>query len=145
MTVKLSKPNSLTRASLTRASLAGETGCNIETIRYYEKIGLLPLPKRTENGYRIYNSDDVRRLAFIMRLRELGFTIEQTRGLLTLVDGHDYTCREVHQITLAHIDDIKAKARDLKKIQKTLVGMAEECSRGEVPDCHVIEVLYGEG
>ncbi len=131
--------------SLTRAGLAGETGCNIETIRYYEKIGLLPTPKRTENGYRVYNWQDVKRLAFILRLRELGFTIEGTRGFLALVDDHDYTCREVHEITLAHIDDVKAKARDLRKIQKILTGMADECSRGEVPDCHVIEALYGEG
>ncbi len=129
---------------MTRAGLAKETGCNIETIRYYEKIGLLPSPVRTENNYRVYNWSDVKRLAFIMRLRELGFTIDRMRDLLTLVDGHEYTCREVHEITLRHIDNVKAKIRDLRKIQKTLSGMAEECSRGTVPDCPVIDVLYGK-
>ena len=139
MTAKVRIP-----VDMTRAGLARETGCNIETIRYYEKISLLPLPVRTENNYRIYNWSDVKRLAFIMRLRELGFTIEGTRDLLTLVDGHEYTCREVHEITLAHIDNVKAKIRDLRKIQKTLTGMVEECSRGAVPDCPVIDVLYGK-
>lgn len=128
---------------VTRKGLADATGCNIETIRYYENIGVLPPATRTASGYRIYGSSDIKRLSFILRLRELGFTLAETRQFLTLVDGHDYTCREVHDITIAHIADVKAKVRDLRKIQKTLTTMAEECSRGEVPDCPVIEVLYG--
>ncbi len=134
--------NLRTPIDMTRAGLAKETGCNKETIRYYETIGLLLPPMRAENGYRVYSWPDVKRLAFILRLRDLGFSIEKTRGLLELVDGHDYTCGEVHQITVAHIKDVQAKVRDLRKILKTLSAMAEECNRGEVPDCPVVEVLF---
>lgn len=127
---------------VTRKGLADATGCNIETIRYYENTCLLPPPRRTASGYRIYGAADIKRLSFILRLKNLGFTIAETRQFLELVDDHDYTCGEVHQITEAHINGVKAKIRDLRKIQKTLSVMADECSRGEVPDCPVIDVLY---
>ncbi|MFN3615358.1 MAG: MerR family transcriptional regulator, partial [Rubrimonas sp.] len=80
---------------LQRAALARRTGCNLETIRYYEKIGMMPEPPRTEAGYRIYDERHVSRLRFILRGRELGFTIEEIRGLLGLVDGGTQTCTEV--------------------------------------------------
>ena len=129
---------------VTRKGLADETGCNIETIRYYEKIGVLPPPKRTASGYRVYGSDDIKRLSFIRRLRQLGFTLAEIRQFLELIDGHDYTCREVHARTLIHISDVKIKVRDLRKIQATLSAMAEQCGRGEVPDCPIIDELFGQ-
>ena len=84
-----------TSAALTRGALSKRTGCNIETIRYYEKIALMPDPPRSAGGHRIYGEDLVKRLTSIRRARELGFTIEEVRGLLGLVDGGDYSCAEV--------------------------------------------------
>ena len=129
---------------MTRGKLAQATGCNIETIRYYENIALLPEPARTESGYRIYGRDDVKRLGFIRKLRALGFSLDETRGLLTLVDGHDYTCKNVKAIALTHTDGIRAKIVDLRKMEKTLTEMAEACSGGDVPQCPIIDNLYDD-
>lgn len=128
---------------LTRKGLAQATGCNIETVRYYEKIALLPVPARSANGYRIYTRDDIKRLGFIRKLRALGFSLDETRGLLTLVDGHDYTCKDVHEIAVNHLDNIHAKIADLRKMEKTLAEMARACSGGDVPQCPIIDDLYG--
>lgn len=127
---------------LTRGKLAAATGCHIETIRYYEKIALLPQPKRTASGYRIYGREDIKRLGFIRKLRALGFTLDETRGLLTLVDGHDYTCGDVQAIAVAHIDNIRAKIGDLRKMETTLGEMVRACSGGDLPECPIVDDLY---
>lgn len=127
-----------------RGKLAQSTGCNLETIRYYEKIDLLHEPDRTESGHRVYSADDQRRLKFILRSRELGFSIEELRGLLGLVDSNDYTCGEVLDVTTRHIADIKSKISDLKKLQRTLSDMSSQCAGGEVPDCPVINSLFDD-
>jgi len=127
-----------------RGKLAQTTGCNLETIRYYEKIGLLHEPDRTESGHRVYSGQDQRRLQFILRSRELGFSIEELRGLLGLVDSDDYTCGEVLDVTTRHIADIKSKISDLKKLERTLSDMSSQCVGGEVPDCPVINSLFAE-
>src|SRR3546814_2350116 len=80
--------------------LSGRTGVNIETIRYYERIGIMPEPPRSAGRQRVYDSGHIKRLAFIRRSRELGFSLDEVRALLTLVDGGDYTCGEVHEMTL---------------------------------------------
>ena len=84
-----------TPAPLKRAELANRSGCNIETIRYYEKIGVLPDPPRSVSGYRLYDEKRLVRLRFILRARELGVPIEEIRGPLDLVDGGTQTCAEV--------------------------------------------------
>ncbi len=127
---------------LTRGKLAAATGCHIETVRYYEKIALLPQPKRTASGYRIYGGDDIKRLGFIRKLRALGFTLDETRGLLTLVDGHDYSCGDVQAIAVAHIDNIRAKIDDLRKMETTLDEMVRACSGGDLPECPIVDDLY---
>ncbi len=127
---------------LTRGVVSKLTGCNIETIRYYERAGLMPDPARSEGGHRIYSQDQVRRLMFIRRCRELGFTVEQIRELLRLVDGGDYTCAEVRVITIDHLDDVGRKISDLRKIQTTLRDMAAECDGGDVPECPIVDVLF---
>lgn len=133
----------MTRSTeLTRGKLANATGCNIETIRYYEKIALLPEPSRTASGYRIYGHEDIKRLGFIRKLRALGFSLDETRGMLALVDGHDYTCKDVRAIAVAHMNNICAKIADLRKMEKTLGDMAEACSGDDVPDCPIIDNLY---
>lgn len=127
--------------TLQRAELARRTGCNLETIRYYEKTGMMPDPPRTASGYRIYDDSHVSRLRFILRARELGFSIEQTRGLLDLVDGGTQTCAEVKERTERHLADVRAKIADLKRIEKVLAGTAAHCSGEDVPECPVLEAL----
>ena len=127
--------------TLQRAELARRTGCNLETIRYYEKTGMMPDPPRTASGYRIYDDSHVSRLRFILRARELGFSIEQIRGLLDLVDGGTQTCAEVKERTERHLADVRAKIADLKRIEKVLAGTAAQCSGEDVPECPVLEAL----
>ena len=131
----------LSGRGLQRAELAKRTGCNLETIRYYEKIGMMPDPPRTRAGYRVYDAEHVSRLKFILRARELGFSIEETRGLLDLVDGGDQSCAEVKERTERHLADVRAKIADLKRVEKVLSATAGRCSGEEVPDCPILETL----
>lgn len=126
---------------LKRAELADRTGCNMETIRYYEKIGLLKEPPRDANRYRIYDNAHVRRLRFILRGRELGFSIEDIRGLLELVDGGTQTCAEVKARTEHHLSDVRAKIVDLRRIETILAKTAALCSGDGAPDCPMLEAL----
>jgi MerR family transcriptional regulator, mercuric resistance operon regulatory protein len=132
------------RPRLTRGVMAARTGVNIETVRYYERIGLLPEPPRSTGGHRIYDEEMLRRLNFIRRCRELGFTLDEIRGLLQLVDGGAYTCGEVELLTAAHLEDVRHKLADLKRLEKVLREMVASCKGGEVPECPVIEVLFRE-
>lgn len=134
----------MTNKQLSRGALASRSGVNSETIRYYEKIGLMPDPNRSAGGHRIYEREHVKRLSFIRRTRELGFTLKEVRGLLALVDGGDYTCAEVRDRTLAHLDDVATKIRDLRKMQRTLKSISSKCDGGLVPDCPIVDALYIE-
>ncbi|MCZ6560493.1 MAG: helix-turn-helix domain-containing protein [Gammaproteobacteria bacterium] len=122
--------------------LSKKTGCNIETIRYYEKRGLLPSPPRTAGGYRLYDSDHLKRLTFVMRSRDLGFSMAEIEKLLSLVDEHQLTCHDMHQQTLAHVGDIQSKIADLKRLERVLTEIASKCSDGTVPECPIIDALY---
>lgn len=124
-----------------RGELAKRTGCNLETIRYYEKIGLIPAPPRGANGYRVYGESHVRRLRFILRARELGFAIDEIHGLLQLVDGGNQTCAEVRARTEQHLADVRAKIGDLRRIERVLATTAAACSGGDVPECPVLDAL----
>ncbi|MEO3427335.1 helix-turn-helix domain-containing protein [Pelagibius sp. CAU 1746] len=126
---------------LLRAELARRTGCNLETIRYYEKIGMMPDPPRSGAGYRVYDAGHVSRLRFILRARELGFSIEETRGLLGLMDRGAQTCAEVKQRTERHLADVRAKIADLRRIERILAETASQCSGDEVPECPVLDSL----
>lgn len=126
---------------LQRAELARRTGCDLETIRYYEKIGMMPDPPRTASGYRVYDAAHVSRLRFILRARELGFAIEEIRGLLALVDGGTQTCAEVKERTERHLADVRAKIADLRRIERVLAATAARCTGDEVPDCPVLDAL----
>ena len=129
---------------MTRGVIAARTGVNIETVRYYERIGLLPAPPRSEGGHRSYDEDMLRRLNFIRRSRELGFTLNEVRGLLLLVDGGDYTCGEVESLTTAHLGEVRRKLAALKRLERVLREMVAGCQGGEVPECPVIEALFRE-
>ena len=124
-----------------RGELAKNSGCNIETIRYYEKIEILPAPGRTPAGHRVYSKDDQSRLRFILRTRELGFSIEEIRNLLSMVDSNDYTCGDIHALTTTHLKSISQKISDLKLLENTLTTIANKCGKGDSPDCPIIETL----
>jgi MerR family mercuric resistance operon transcriptional regulator len=130
---------------LTRGKLATQTGCNIETIRYYETIGLLPVPARTASGYRAYSDEHLRRLNFIQRARLLGFSSEQTRGLLDLTEAEGNKTRaDVKSLTEAHIDEISQKIKDLQKIKKRLRQISSFCdgSGKSASTCPILESLF---
>ena len=130
-------------SSLTRGDLARATGCNIETIRYYEKTGLLPDPPRSAAGYRIYSAAHATRLRFILRARKLGFSMEDIRGLMGLDDGAAPTCAEVKERTERHLADVRAKIADLRRIESVLAATASRCSGAEVPNCPVLDAISG--
>lgn len=133
----------VSRAGVKRGELAKRSGCNLETIRYYEKIGLLNNPARTESGHRVYLEADQSRLRFILRSRELGFTIEEVRSLLSLVDDGDYSCGEIHSLTSNHLTSVSRKISDLQKLESTLKKISSECAKGNDPDCPIIDALAG--
>jgi MerR family mercuric resistance operon transcriptional regulator len=137
--------SSLEGTSATIGTLSKRTGCKIETIRYYERIGLLPSPLRTEGGYRLYDEVQVKRLTFIRRSRELGFTLQEVRELLGLVDGEHYSCDEVQARTLDHLADIKQKMADLRKLERVLKNMVAQCTGGKLPECPIIDALFDSG
>ena len=132
-------------APLSRGELARRAGCSIETIRFYEKIGLLPEPMRSPGGHRRYRAADQRRLRFILRARELGFSIDEIRGLLALADGRGGSCAEVRAMTLDHLDAVRRKIADLRRLESTLERIAAECTGDEVPECPVVEALWSDG
>ena len=133
-----------TPAPITRGKLAKRFGCHPETLRYYEKIGLTPPPTRTEGGHRLYRIDDQRRLRFILRGRELGFSIDELRGLLSLVDSNAYTCGEIFDLTIDHLGGVRRKIADLKRLERTLARISNECSGGAIPECPVIDALWAD-
>jgi len=119
-----------------------QTSVNIETIRYYERIAIMPKPDRTSGGNRQYNHHQLKRLFFIRRCRELGFTLEEIRELLGMVDRDDFTCNEVHAMTVRHLTSVKNKLADLKRLEVSLNDMVSQCSKGDVPQCPIIDTLY---
>jgi MerR family mercuric resistance operon transcriptional regulator len=129
------------QGGILRAQLALKTGCNLETIRYYEKVGLLPPPPRSANGYRVYSPELVQRLQFILRARELGYAMEEIRSLLALTDTGTQTCGEVMVRTQAHLLDVRRRIADLQKIEAILTATMVKCSGGDAPECPVLEAL----
>lgn len=129
---------------VTIGALSKQTGCHIETVRYYERIGVLFKPPRTEGGHRLYGREHIKRLMFVRRSRELGFSLGEIRTLLKLVDGKQYTCREVKALMEEHLGDIKKKISDLKRLQKTLADISSQCEGGMVPECPIIDALFEE-
>jgi len=127
--------------ALRRVDLSRATGCNLETIRYYENIGVLPQPPRSANGYRCYDNNHLARLHFVMRSRELGFSLDEIRGLLALVDGGIQTCAEVRNLANDHVSNVRKKISDLRRIETVLSETMAKCSGKNVPECAVIDAL----
>ena len=127
---------------LTIGALSERSGVNIETIRYYERADLLPAPPRTQGGHRIYGGDSLRRLVFIRRGRELGFTLDEIRNLLGLMRG-GHPCGEVQAVALAHLTHVRAKIADLRRMERTLAATVARCEGGNAPECPILDALSG--
>lgn len=125
--------------------LASATATNVETVRYYEKIGLHAPPARTSSNYRAYGADHLARLSFIRRARDLGFTLDAVRELLTLSDDTGQSCEAVDGIASIHLTEIDRKIGDLKALRSELSRVLGSCSHGTVADCKIIETLAPRG
>lgn len=126
---------------LSIGGLATATGTKVETIRYYERIGLLPAPARTRGNYRSYNNEDLSRLSFIRRARDLGFSLFQVRGLLSLSDQRDRSCEAVDAIAREHLSEVDRKITDLAALRHELDRIISQCGHGTVAECRILEAL----
>ena len=132
---------------LTRGKLSKLTGCNAETIRYYERTGLLKEPERSPSGYRIYDEEHVKSLSFIQRAKDLGFSTDRIRGFLELSgDRNLHTRAEVKQLTEQHIQEVSEKIRDLTKLKKSLSQISSHCdgSGQTAESCPILVSLFDE-
>lgn len=121
--------------------LAKWTGTKVETIRYYEKVGLMPPAMRTAGNHRAYTLTHIDRLAFIRHSRELGFPLEAVRTLLTMADDPTQSCAEVDAIARRHLASVRSRIIRLQALESELSRLVQECGCGRVADCRVIEVL----
>ena len=132
-----------TTAVLPIGAMAKRTGLTVEGIRFYEKEGVLPAPARTAGGQRFYRLEDLKRLNFIRRARDLGFTLDEVRGLLRLADdARERSCVEVRDLASGHLADVRAKIADLRRMERTLAVMIAACSGDTAPECALIEALF---
>ena len=121
------------------------TGANIETIRYYERVGLLSAPQRSPGGYRLYGPEQLKRLNFIRRARTLGFSIGEVRTLLRLADERRRPCAEVRVVAEAHLRDVRSRMADLRRMERALAMTVARCAEGRRGACPLIEVLHRNG
>lgn len=128
-------------ATLSIGELSRLTGVNIETIRYYERVKMLPAPARTESGRRIYGPVDKRLLAFVRRGRELGFTLDEIRALLDLGAPGDAPCAEVEEIASTHLVGVRSKIADLMRLEAILADAVARCTGDTAPACPVLDIL----
>ena len=117
------------------------TGTKVETIRFYERIGLLAAPARTAGNYRAYGREHLGRLSFIRRSRDLGFSLDQVRALLDLSDDRGRPCEAVDAIAKDHLAEVDRKLADLRALRRELASMIDQCRCGTVADCRIIEAL----
>jgi len=127
---------------MTIGEAAAASGMPADNIRYYEKIGLLAKPPRTDGNYRTYGPDEVRRLSFIRRARELGLPIDQVREMLALTPHHEHDCGRVDQLTHEHLLSIDRKIADLTALRHELETLLTSCHGGTVRECRILEALH---
>ena len=131
----------MTGDTLSIGLLAERTGTKVETIRFYEKCGLLPKPARTTGNYRAYAPAHLNRLSFIRRARDLGFSLDQIRALLDLSDDRDRPCEAVDAIAKEHLAEVDRKIADLRALRRELDSIVSQCHCGTVAECRIIEAL----
>lgn len=138
-----------TTASISIGLLARQAGCTVPTVRYYEEIGLLPTVPRTEGGRRVYGTATVRRLSFIRRCRDFGFSIEQVRELVGLVDEPSRPCVEVREVAAKHLAQVRAKLAELQVLEQNMAAFVcscdTACAGGAAVDCTILENLASPG
>ena len=120
---------------------AEASGCHLETIRYYERIGLLPRPGRSGNGYRVYGPADIERLRFIARGRDLGFSLEEVRSLLQLAGDEALSCADVDRLARSHLADVRARMADLQRMAGELERVIDQCEGGHRDRCTILWAL----
>ena len=135
--------DSVVRLSI--GTMSKRSGVNIETIRYYERRGLIGPPPRTAGGYRMYAENDVRRLTFVRRARELGFSLDEVRALLNLADRRIGSCAKAHKVADAHLQDVRHKIKDLRRLENVLGELVAACAGGTLPECPLIDTLLSRG
>jgi MerR family mercuric resistance operon transcriptional regulator len=130
----------------TRGQLAALSGVKLETIRYYEKRGILPVPARSRSNYRLYSEDSAKRLQFIKRAQQLGFTLEEIKELFDLRATRGAGCSDVRRRAMAKIADIESKISSLQAIHAALGKLVNQCSgRGPLSKCPILDAMEGEG
>ncbi len=135
-------PVATTGSSVVRiGKLASNCGCPVETIRYYEKIGLLPQAARQANGYRRYEGMHQKWLQFILRSRELGFSQKEVRRLTDLAHQKRPACSDVYDLLDEHVVDVRKRVAELKRMERALVRLKKQCHEGTLHDCPVIDEL----
>jgi len=132
-------------ADLKIGVLAKRTGTTVPTIRYYEEIRLLRQADRQTGGQRVYKAEDVKRLTFIRRCRDFGFSIEQVRSLIAIVQGKTRSCMDARDLTQQHLTAVREKLRELKALERSLVAFVamcdSACDGGPGPDCAILDDL----
>lgn len=124
------------------SQLAKACNVNKETIRYYERLGLIPEPTRSDSGYRMYPEDMVQRIGFIKRMQDLGFTLQEIDKLLGVVDRDEVKCKDMYDFTVLKLREIQSKIQDLRKIERMLISLKEKCPENkEMFECPIIETL----
>lgn len=125
--------------------MAKRTDTNVETIRYYERAGLLPTPARSLGGYRLYGLEHVKRLSFIRRARALGFSLHEVRKLLELAEHRRRPCAEARRLAARHLQDVRAKIADLRAMERVLGETVARCGESQGRHCPLIDALYRNG
>ncbi len=126
---------------LSIGTMSRRTGTNVQTIRYYEEIGLMPEPGRSTGGQRRYDESDLNRLSFIRHSRQLGFPLDAIRELLALSDGPDQSCEEVDAIATRQLKQVEQRIERLVALRTELERMTRECSGGNITECRILGVL----
>ena len=132
--------------TFTTGQLARQANCKVETVHYYEKTGIMPEPGRTEGGHRIYTLTHLKRLNFIRRCRDLGFSVEQVKELLRFIDEPDHYCGEVKAMAMLQVREVQQKIDDLTRLKDALNQMVGQC-KGQnysINNCPIIDALYVE-
>jgi Cu(I)-responsive transcriptional regulator len=129
----------------TIGELSRATGTKVETIRYYERIGLLPKPSRTAGNYRSYQARHFSRLGFIRKARELGFSLDQVRALLGLSDQKDRPCSDVDAIAAEHLAEVDSRIAALQRLRGELDDLLRQCRAGKIRECRIIDALAAGG
>jgi MerR family mercuric resistance operon transcriptional regulator len=130
-----------TGSSMKIGEAAAASGCHLETIRYYERIGLLPKPARRANGYRDYGEEEVDRLRFIARGRELGFSLEEVRTLVRLAERTDMSCDEVDRLARQQLGEVQSRILELQRMARELQRTIDSCVRKSRGECSILGAL----